>query len=94
MYCIGCESFKKDDDLVFMNKTTKETFPITDKVKESENIEKVCPDHLKTPDKIKEKNYFFRLTKYQTWIEEFYKNNPKFVNPYFRYNEVKAFVSR
>lgn len=94
MYCIGCESFKKDEDLVFRNKTSGDTFPVTDKVKVSENIEKVCPDHLTTPDHIKEKNYFFKLSKYQTWIEEFYQANPKFVNPDFRYNEVKAFVSR
>jgi len=94
MYCVGCEAFKKDDDLVFMNKTSGETFPITPKVKESDNIIKVCPDHLKTPDMIKEKNYFFKLTKYQTWIEEFYDANPDFVLPHFRYNEVKAFVER
>ncbi len=94
MYCIWCESFKKDEDLVFRNKTSWDTFPVSDKVKPSENIEKVCPDHLTQPDKIKEKNYFFKLKKYQTWIEEFYEDNPKFVNPDFRYNEVKAFVSR
>ena len=94
MYCVGCESFKKDEDLVFRNKTSGDTFPVSDKVKVSENIEKVCPDHLTTPDQIKEKNYFFKLTKYQTWIEEFYEANPKFVNPSFRYNEVKAFVGR
>lgn len=94
MYCVWCESFKKDEDLVYMNKTTGKTFPITDKVKPSDNIIKVCPDHLKAPDQIKEKNYFFKLSKYQTWLEEFYEANPSFVNPDFRYNEVKAFVSR
>ena len=94
MYCVGCESFKKDEDLVFRNKTSGDTFPVSDKVKPSENIEKVCPDHLTQPDTIKEKNYFFKLTKYQTWVEEFYEANPKFVNPDFRYNEVKAFVGR
>lgn len=94
MYCVGCESFKKDEDLVFRNKTSWDTFPVSDKVKVSENIEKICPDHLTTPDQIKEKNYFFKLTNYQTWIEEFYKANPRFVNPDFRYNEVKAFVGR
>ncbi len=94
MYCVWCESFKKDEDLVYMNKTTHETFPITDKVKVTDNIIKVCPDHLKAPDEIKEKNYFFKLSKYQTWLEEFYEANSSFVNPDFRFNEVKAFVSR
>jgi methionyl-tRNA synthetase len=77
---------------VFLNIEQNKTFPISDKVKVNDNIIKVCPDHLKTPDIIKEKNYFFRLTKYQIWIEEFYKSNPDFVNPQFRYNEVIAFV--
>ena len=94
MYCVWCEAFKKDEDLVFLNKEQNVTFPISDKVKVNENIIKVCPDHLKEPDKIKEKNYFFKLSKYQTWMEEFYENNPNFVNPQFRYNEVIAFVKR
>lgn len=94
MYCVGCEAFKKDDDLVYLNKTTGETFPITPKVKPSDNIIKVCPDHLKTPDTIKEKNYFFKLSRYQTWMQEFYRANPDFVLPDFRFNEVKAFVDR
>jgi methionyl-tRNA synthetase len=54
----------------------------------------VCPDHLKAPDKIKEKNYFFRLSKYQEFLEEFYVNNPGFVSPSNRFNEVKEFVKR
>ncbi|MCH2189043.1 class I tRNA ligase family protein, partial [Candidatus Gracilibacteria bacterium] len=76
MYCVGCEAFKKDEELIELNG------------------EKVCSDHLTVPDHIKEKNYFFRLSRYQTWIEEFYENNPDFVVPNFRYNEVKAFVER
>lgn len=94
MYCVGCEAFKKDEDLVCMNKTTKETFPFTPKVKMSENIIKVCPDHLTEPQKIKEKNWFFRLSKYENFLKDLYKNNPNFVMPDNRFNEVKAFVDR
>ena len=94
MYCVGCEAFKKEDDLVFLNKEQNVTFPISDKVKVNDNIIKVCPDHLKTPDKIKEKNYFFKLSKYQKYLEEFYSENPDFVMPWDRFNEVKAFVKR
>jgi len=49
---------------------------------------KVCPDHLTEPQKLKEKNYFFRLSKYQDKILEFYEKNPEFVVPRDRYNEV------
>lgn len=96
MYCVGCESFKKDEDLVYMNKTTWETFPISDKVKVNDNIIKVCPDHLKTPQTIKEKNYFFKLSKYQKFLEDFYDSEvwKNFVVPSDRFNEVKAFVKR
>ena len=76
MYCVGCEAFKKDDDLI---------------IKEGK---KVCPDHLKEPDLIKEKNYFFKLSKYEDKLLEFYKKNPEFVIPTDRFNEVKAFVKR
>ncbi|MDD4151844.1 MAG: methionine--tRNA ligase [Candidatus Gracilibacteria bacterium] len=94
MYCVGCESFKKDEDLVYLNKTTGETFAISDKVKVNDNIIKVCPDHLKTPETIKEKNYFFKLSKYQDKLLKFYEENPEFVVPADRFNEVKAFVKR
>jgi methionyl-tRNA synthetase len=60
----------------------------------NDNIIKVCPDHLKTPDIIKEKNYFFKLSKYQDFLENFYENNPNFIQPHDRFNEVKAFVKR
>jgi methionyl-tRNA synthetase len=94
MYCVGCEAFKKDEDLVYLNKTTNKTFPITDKIKPSENIVKVCPIHLKTLELVREKNYFFRLSKYQNFLLDFYKNNPDFVVPKDRFNEVIAFVER
>lgn len=94
MYCVWCEAFKKDEDLVFLNKEQNVTFPISDKVKVNDNIIKVCPDHLKTPDTIKEKNYFFKLSKYQDFLENFYVENPEFVVPWDRFNEVKAFVKR
>lgn len=94
MYCVWCEWFKKDEDLVYMSKETGKTFPISDKVKVNENIIKVCPDHLKTPDLIKEKNWFFRLSKYEDKLLKYYEENPEFVVPSDRFNEVKAFVKR
>jgi methionyl-tRNA synthetase len=94
MYCVGCEAFKKDEDLVYLNKTTNETFPITSKLCLDENIIKICPVHLKAPEILKEKNYFFRLSKYQDFLLDFYKNNPNFVLPQDRFNEVIAFVER
>ncbi len=52
----------------------------------------LCPDHLKKPEEIVEKNRFFRLSKYQKKLEDFYEKNADFVIPDHRFNEVKAFV--
>lgn len=41
-----------------------------------------------------EENYFFKFSKYQQALLDFYKENPDFVIPDFRFNEIKAFVER
>ena len=48
----------------------------------------LCPDHLKKPEVVKEENYFFRLTKYKDAIIKHIKENPTFIVPDFRANEV------
>ena len=48
----------------------------------------LCPDHLKKPDIVKEENYFFKLTKYKDAIIKHIKENPEFIVPSFRANEV------
>ncbi len=64
--------------------------------KESDLIERegklVCPDHLKEPERIKEKNWFFKLSKYQDKLTKFFEENPDFVSPSFRFNEMIAFT--
>jgi methionyl-tRNA synthetase len=42
---------------------------------------------------VEEPSYFFRLSAYQDRLLEFYENNPDFVAPKSRFNEVKSFVS-
>lgn len=41
-----------------------------------------------------EENYFFRFSKYQEPLLKFYKENPDFVIPNFRFNEIIKFVER
>lgn len=53
----------------------------------------LCPDHKTKPDTLSEENYFFKLSKYQEKLLDFYKNNPTFVQPVERFHEVKNFVS-
>lgn len=53
-----------------------------------------CPDHKVRPELVSEENYFFRLSKYQKQLLDFYAVHENFAAPAHRFNEVKAFVAR
>ncbi len=53
---------------------------------------KLCPQHLKPVERIKESSYFFRLSKYTQPLLDYYEAHPDFVKPSARFNEVKSFV--
>lgn len=48
---------------------------------EKELVEGLCPDHKTKPEYIAEKNYFFRMAKYQQWLLDHIKANPDFIRP-------------
>lgn len=52
-----------------------------------------CPIHpnLKIED-LEEENYFFKFSKFKKPLLEFYKKNPEFVLPKYRFNEIIKFV--
>jgi methionyl-tRNA synthetase len=51
-----------------------------------------CPICGRPAELISEENYFFRLSDYQDRLLELYRQQPDFVQPDFRFNEVKSFV--
>ena len=53
--------------------------------------EKVCPIHHRPVERVKEKNYFFRLKKYAGRLLSLYET-PGFIRPESRRNEVASFV--
>ncbi len=57
-----------------------------------ELVEGKCPDHGTEPEFIKEKNYFFRMSKYQSWLIDYIQNNPEFIRPQRYRNEVLGFL--
>jgi len=60
---------------------------------ESELIDGKCPEHPNQElEFIEEENYFFRYSKYQDKLLKLYKDNPEFVVPGFRLNEIKKFT--
>lgn len=54
--------------------------------------DKICPDCGKRAILVSEECYFFRMSRYQEPLLEFYAQNPDFVRPASRMNEVVSFV--
>ncbi len=69
LYCVGCESFKTESDLV----------------------DGKCPDHGKAPELVEEENYFFKLSNYQQYLEE-YLGQEGVIVPEWRRQEALNFV--
>ncbi len=65
-YCVGCEAFLTDRDLV----------------------DGKCPYHQKEPEKIKEKNYFFRVSRYLPEIRKRIESGQLEIVPEARKNEI------
>ena len=57
-----------------------------------DEINKLPKDKRPKIDKIKEESFFFKLSNYQKPLLKFYDENPDFVKPSYRFNEVKRFV--
>ncbi len=55
---------------------------------ESQLEENKCPECRRTVEKVKEKNYFFRLSKYKKDLLEYYDKHPDFIKPESRRNEL------
>lgn len=65
-YCVPCESFWTDEQLV----------------------DGKCPDCGRDVIEANEESYFFKLSKYENALRELYKNNPEFLQPVSRANEM------
>ncbi len=52
----------------------------------------LCPQHLVKPEYVSEKNYFFRMSKYQGWLKQYILDNPDFIRPERYRNEALALL--
>jgi len=59
---------------------------------EKEIVDGKCPDHQTPLTWIEEENYFFKMSKYQSWLIEHLERNPDFVRPERYRNEVLGFL--
>lgn len=60
---------------------------------EKELVDGNCPDHQQPPQEIAEKNYFFRMSKYQQQLIDHIHAHPEFITPERYRNEVLSFLS-
>lgn len=79
-YCVGCEEYKQNDDLV-------------DGVGEFAG-QRVCAIHGRPIEVLKEKNYFFALSTFQQKLLDLYESQPDFIQPASLRNEIVSFVRR
>lgn len=70
LYCVGCERFYQEREL----------------------IDGKCPDHQKEPERIKESNYFFKMSNYQQWLIDHINSNPDFIRPKQYKTEILSFL--
>ncbi len=85
-YCVACEEFKEERDL--LTKAPQASDPAKDQ-------EKYCAIHTnKAVEWRDEQNYFFRLSRYQAKLEALYAVQPDFIQPPSRRNEVLNFVDQ
>lgn len=60
---------------------------------DSELTDGKCPLHPNAElEIVEEENYFFKFSKYQKHLLDFYEKNPDFVIPTGKFNEIKSFV--
>jgi methionyl-tRNA synthetase len=79
-YCVGCEEYKQESDLLDGGDDYPES--------------RVCPIHGRPVEVLKEANYFFTLSKFQDQLLELYASQPDFIQPDSVRNEIMAFVNR
>ena len=61
-------------------------------VPEAQLVDGKCPTCGSKVERLKEESYYFRLSKYQQKLLDWYRDHPDFVQPEFRLNEVRSFV--
>ena len=61
-------------------------------VQEAQLVDGTCPTCGGKVERLKEESYYFRLSKYQQPLLDFYAANTDFLQPHFRLNEIRTFV--
>lgn len=68
--------------------------PCESYVLERQLVDGNCPDCGRPVEKVKEQNYFLRLSKYADQLLKHYEDHPEFIQPESRRNEMISFVKQ
>lgn len=63
-------------------------------IPETDAKDGMCPTHVRALEKIEEENYFFRLSRYRDALLRHFDQNPLFVQPEARRNEIVAYIEQ
>ena len=53
-----------------------------------------CPECGRPVQRVREANYFFKMSQYQDWLVEYIQTHPEFIQPDFRRNETLGFLRK
>ena len=90
------KELEKNDDIYLSNysgwySVSDEAFYNEDEIEDVDGI-KISNSSKSPVEWIEEESYFFRLSKWEKPLLDFYNSNPKFISPESRKNEVISFV--
>jgi methionyl-tRNA synthetase len=74
-YCVSCEEYYTDDELVEVDGTPN-----------------CCPIHRRPVDEYEEENYFFRLSRFQDRLLDWYAAHPNAIKPEHRSKEALGLI--
>jgi methionyl-tRNA synthetase len=61
---------------------------------EKDLVNGACPDCGRPVERIKESNYFLRMSKHQEWLIQYIHDHPRFIQPDYRRNETLGFLKK
>jgi methionyl-tRNA synthetase len=88
LYCVSCEAYYGEEELV----AGAADGGAAGGEDGEASTRQLCPIHLRPVEHVTEENYFFRLSRYEDRLLDFYARHPDAVQPESRRNEVLGFI--
>ncbi|HNP60498.1 MAG TPA: methionine--tRNA ligase [Nitrospirales bacterium] len=84
-----------DKDLIYQAEYTGWYCTFDERFWTEKDVENgLCPDCRRPVEQVSERNYFFRMSRFQSRLKEHIQQNPDFIQPDSRRNEVLGFLQK